>query len=107
MNLYNFVNTRKENDQYKDYNIYFKNKHIGILQTVENDVIFIRQIHIYDEYKRKNHATKIIDFLLNQKKKDIKLCVATNSQSAIAFWKNYFKEKNVTNIRGEIYQIKA
>lgn len=98
------LETIKEYDNYYDYDILYDNNKIGILQIARNDNIFVRQIHIYDEYKRCGHASHIIDQLLNEN--DVKLCIATHSQSAMSFWHEYFKNKNVENVRGEIYIIK-
>lgn len=103
MNEYVFKLTN-EIDNYKDFNIYFLDQHVGILQYVDNETeFFIRQIRIFETYRRQHHAQNIMNILL--KNNNIKLCIAAYSESAVCFWQNYFVGKNVENIRGEIYLI--
>ena len=94
-------------DDYIDFNICFCGNPIGTLELRVSDVIFIRQISINQEYRRKNHAKNIVNELLIFYQKPVRLCIATSSESAVLFWNNYLKTKNHTHIRGQIYEISA
>lgn len=95
------------NGCYEDYAIYYKSIEIGILQLVDDEVLFIRNIRIYSEYRGKGHATKIMDLIIMVYNKDISLCITTISESAIYFWNKYLNSKNnVEHVRGNIYKIR-
>ena len=89
---------------YKDYDIIIDNKIVGLLQLIDDtsrDYTFIRQIEVYEP--RKGIATQVVDELVKQK--TVRLCVATESESAVKFWEAYLKDKNCKNIRGTIWEI--
>lgn len=93
-------------DDYFDFNIRYKNKNIGILQLRIYDEVFIRQISIDESFRRKGHAENIINELIDYYQKTVSLCIATISESAIAFWKHYLsKKENVENPKGNVYKI--
>jgi hypothetical protein len=88
-----------------DYVILYESEEIGILNiNVSKDSIFIRQVRIYDVFRRQGHANNIIKYLMIQYKK-VRFCVATNSDSAICFWKRFLSENKYNHIRGEIYEL--
>lgn len=100
---------KNDNNEYKDYNIYYNNVIVGILQTVESDTseyTFGRQIRIFEDFQRMGIGTKVIDYIVNMKR-SFKFCIATNSIKAVNFWKMYLNNTKFhkTNIRGEIWQI--
>jgi predicted acetyltransferase len=92
----------------EDYDIIVNNQKVGIILITRNEnYIFIRQISINDEFKRKGIAKDTINYLVEYENMPVKFCVATNSQSAIAFWKHYLETTKYKNerIRGELYII--
>lgn len=98
------INEQKDN--YIDYDIYKKNEKIGILQTVNNkEYTFIRQVHIFDEYQRNGYATLLFENLIDISNKNIRLCIATNSNSAIHFWNNFLMKHLNFHIKGHIYEL--
>ena len=105
INLDNFklVLTR-EKDIYKDFDIYYGENKIGIFLLVENEgYIFGRQIHIFDEFQRNGYARLFFEEL--SKLYVIRFTIATNSNKAIMFWKNYLETHNHRHIKGETYEL--
>lgn len=94
----------REFDSYRDYDIYYKNKKIGIFLIVDNkDYIFGRQIHIFEEFQRKGFAKLLFEEL--SELYVIRFTIATNSNKAIKFWKNYLSNHNYRHIKGETYEL--
>lgn len=100
---YDFVSIEKL-DMNEDFEIYFKNEKIGLLQMSWNKISFIRQIRIDKKYQRKGHAKQIIEILQNNYS-IVSFCISIHSESAILFWKDYLKTHNYKHIRGEIYHL--
>lgn len=96
----------QEVDNLKDYKILCNTIHIGNLElTFHETSVFIRHITIFSEYRRCGHAKNIVDYLLYLFNLPVSLCISQSSESAINFWKSYFKDRNVVHIRGNIYKI--
>lgn len=100
----------KTNNHDIEYDIYLNDIVVGSFLTIEDpaaDYYFGREIHIDDKYKRRGIAQSIISEYLNQIQKPFRLCIATESSSAVGFWENYFKNSpyKVKSIRGAIYEI--
>ena len=94
-------------DDFIDYTILIDDVAVGYLGIRNTeDFIFIRQIRIYKEYRHQGYASCTVDGLLKYFNKKIKLCVATNSESAVSFWKTYLGEQHkVLKERGNIFCI--
>lgn len=98
-------------DQLVDYQILDEQTEVGILLlTIHPDQVFIRQIRINTEYRRKGYARKTIEKLL-ETYPTVSYCISTHSDSAIKFWKRMEKDLKdqgyfVDHIKGELYHIK-
>lgn len=102
---YNLVEKRK-NDNMIDFYILFDSRKIGILNiNINEESIFIRQIRIFEEYRRSGHAKNMIEYLKGKFKRNIGFCIATNSGSAIKFWENILENNKYEHIRGDIYKL--
>lgn len=102
--MYKFVNT-----DLHDYKIFFDEEEIGVLLlTVNPTNIFIRQIRIKEEFRRKGHAYQIVKTLIEKSPKPICYCISTHSQSAIEFWEKIRQiyRKSCIHIKGELYEIR-
>ena len=88
-----------------DYLIMHDDNEIGVLNlNMSDDRIFIRQIRVFDDFRRQGHARNIVKWLMKQYT-NVRFCVATNSDSAIAFWKQILSENTYNHIRGETYEL--
>lgn len=93
-------------DNYLDTIILYNDQPIGILNFIDKEEIFLRQIRIEQNFKRKGHATKVIQAFERAYHRDISLCIAQNSPEAVGFWRNYLESKtNASHVRGSIYRI--
>lgn len=93
-------------DNMCDFEIVYLEQTIGLVSiNLFEDRIFIRQIRIYDKYKRKGHARNVVRLLFKAFNKNIRFCIATNSESAILFWEQILKENTHKHVRGDIYEI--
>lgn len=90
-----------------DYEILLGNTRIGKLDiTVNEKDIFIRHIGIDALFRRRGHAGRILEHVMELFKKNISFCIATHSDSAIKFWNRILAEKEHEHIRGNVYQLK-
>lgn len=102
---FELIRTRKEHE-YEDYDIIKNGENIGIFQIVKNeDSIFGRQIHIYENFQRKGYAKLFFEDLMKILKVNFRFCIATSSQSAMNFWNKYLKTHPNINIRGYIFEL--
>lgn len=102
---YTLKEKRKVDDMI-DYIVWLGKEEIAVLNINHNENgIFIRQIKVYEDKRRKGHAKNIVKFLLNEYKLPVTFCVATNSKSAISFWADFLKTHKNNHIRGEIYEL--
>ena len=96
----------KQKDTYVDYDILKDKQKIGILQIVNhNEYIFVRQVHIFEEYQRKGYATLLFEEFIDISFKNIRFCIATNSNSAIHFWEFFLKKHKNIHIKGHTYEL--
>lgn len=99
----------RENDSYIDFEILYGNDTVGILNInfTKSNQIFIRQIRIFEQYRKQHHATHTVDYLLCLYTKDVIFSIASQSQSAIDFWNNYMSKnkKRVKHLKGLTYQV--
>lgn len=99
-------------DQLVDYQILNEQTEVGILLlTIHPDQVFIRQIRINTEYRRRGYAKKTIEKLL-EIYPTVSYCISTHSDSAIKFWKRMEKDLKdqgyfIDHIKGELYQIRT
>lgn len=105
--MQNYILRQKRKvDEMVDYVVWFENLEIAILNiNINKENIFIRQIRVFENFKRQGHASRIIEFLLEKYNRPIRLCIATNSKSAVAFWGDFLKTHKNNHIRGEIYEL--
>lgn len=81
-----------------DYMIFLKNTPVGFLITgtypnaFSKGDIYIQEIFIKKEYRRKGIGKKVIEKRLKRTKKDISLYVLKNNEPAKAFWINVMRE---------------
>ena len=100
------LNEKTRIDNMIDFSIIFNNKEIGVLNiNINEEDIFIRQIRIFEEYRRSGHAKNMIEYLKGKFKRNIGFCIATNSESAIKFWKKILEENKYIHVRGDIYKL--
>lgn len=104
------IKINDDNNGYIEYSIYCKDIRIGLLQTVEdtdNEYIFVRQLHIFQEYQRNGIGTYVVDNFIMQHNKPFRFCIALNSEKAIKFWNKYLENTkfNKKNIRGETWEV--
>ena len=105
--MYEFLEKDKV-DNLIDFEILFNKQKIGVLEIAEQpQFVFIRQIHVDEEFQRLGHATKIIYQLLEQYKLPLRYCVSTHSNSAIIFWRKFNEkyQKEVKHIKGDLYEL--
>lgn len=103
MSDYKFVKI-KEIDFLKDYEVFYKNCKIAVLQlTIQSEFIFIRQIHVFEEYQKQGHGRNIIELLIRNSTKPIRYSISTHSQSAIRFWYRY--NLKAKHIKGDTYEL--
>lgn len=90
----------KDNHHY--YLIYQDEIAIGFFSFTVDDYIFLSKIYILKEYRKKGHATKVINFLKN-KKRPIKLRVNKNNTVAITSYEKlgFIKTDEVKSAIGE------
>ena len=107
MQLENFeLKMKRKENEYEDYDIIKNGENIGIFQIVKNeDSIFGRQIHIYENFQRKGFAKSFFEDLMRTLNVNFRFCIATSSQSAMNFWDKYLKTHPNNHIRGYIFEL--
>jgi predicted acetyltransferase len=103
---YIVLEQKRKSDIDEDYDIVINNQKAGVILLTRNEgYVFIRQVLINDGFKRKGIAKDTINYLVESTNVPIKFCIATNSQSAIMFWKHYLETTKYKHerIRGELY----
>jgi len=97
----------RQTDNMVDYDILYNDAYIGELDiTINEKDVFIRHIGIKAPFRRRGHARKVLEHVIELFKKNISFCIATHSDSAVKFWNRILAEKEHEHIRGNVYQLK-
>lgn len=87
----------EKKDNYLIYKLIEDNVEVGYIETIPNiDEIEITDVLIYEEYRKKGYASKLLKNIIDNSNKRIILEVSVNNKKAINLYKKFgFEEINV------------